>query len=73
MAEKYDMKELKKMAQAKFGAALEKPISNAHVEHFLGAIPIVYNRTLGTDRGLRNFVIIHAQKHSKLIFQPSRQ
>lgn len=61
------MKGLKKMAESEVAAALQKPIINAYVVQFLGAIPIVYNRTPDTDRELRHLVIAHAQKHSKLI------
>lgn len=67
MAKSDDVKGLKKMAETKVAAALEKPIINAYVVLFLSAISIVYNRMPDTDRELCNLVIAHAQKHSELI------
>lgn len=53
LADKYDVKILKVLAQNKFAAALLKFNAN-HFQDLVKAIEIIYTTTLSSDRGLRD-------------------
>ncbi|KAF4122719.1 BTB protein, partial [Geosmithia morbida] len=60
IADKYDVPGLKAHAQKKFSASLS---GRWNVFGFFVAIPVVYESTPPTDRGLRDLVIEAAQRH----------
>ncbi len=71
MAEKFDMKNLKKLAEKKFATALhvheprvrtEIP-GNKALTRVLEVIGFIYNTTPENDRGLRDIIVGHVAQH----------
>ena len=64
MAEKFDLKTLKKLAETKFLTALQRiePTDDAIIR-VLQVVPIIYSTTLENDRGLRDPVVEYVARH----------
>ena len=71
MAEKFDLKNLKKLAETKFLAALQSiepivdrgsPVDPTLIR-VLQVVPIIYSTTLENDRGLRDPVVEYVARH----------
>ena len=71
MAEKFDLKNLKKLAEKKFATALHflepgvrmGPPENQARTQVLEVIRFIYSTTLENDRGLRDLVVGHVAQH----------
>ncbi|KAK4694427.1 hypothetical protein P7C71_g3156, partial [Lecanoromycetidae sp. Uapishka_2] len=69
LGEKYGIESLKAAAKRKFETALAagEPVSTTTLGHLIDAIPIIYETTPESDRGLRDLVADFARRHSKAI------
>lgn len=66
LAEKYEVPDLKKLAQDRIEQALmlaHKSLGTSIEEEILSEIPFIYNTTPDSDRGLRNPVLEYVQKN----------